>query len=277
MRLSLLTILLCACMNRSPKAPEAKPPPLDCGAPLDFSWKAGDVVVFGELHGTQEIPAFVSRVACQAAKRGLPVRIGVEIPKEEQGRLDAFLTSDASPTAKAALVEGPFWHREFQDGRSSEAMLGLLEQTHRARQEGLIIGVFAFDSEKTQSQAERERSMAEEILAQQKRSPEALHLILVGNLHARVKAGAPWDPSLVWMSVYLSQSLPSLVTLNASYTGGEAWVCMGQTAQDCKVNQMKGAPPLAKELELSSTPDEDGYHGKFFVGEIHASRPAVSK
>jgi hypothetical protein len=117
--------------------------------------------------------------------------------------------------------------------------------------------------------------MAKEITAQYQKAPNALHLILAGNLHARTKAGAPWDPSLVWMGGHLATSLPSLTTLNVLYSGGEAWVCTGATSADCKATTMKGSALTEKSLQLFETPDENGYNDTFFVGELHASPPAA--
>ena len=275
MRVVMVCLLVFAsCVARSPKAPMVVES-FDCGAPLDFSWKAGEVVLFGELHGTQEIPAFVGRVACQALQRGIPVQIGMEIFKEEQVALDAFVSSSGDQAAQDLLLQGAFWRRSYQDGRSSQAHLGLIRWAQQAKQNKLPVRVYAFDQEQQEGQAARETTMAKEINAQYQKAPNALHLILVGNLHARTKAGAPWDPSLVWMGVHLAASLPSLTTLNALYSGGEAWVCMGATSADCKATPMKGSAPTEKILQLFETPDESGYNGTFFVGELRASPPAV--
>src|SRR5687768_14904456 len=52
-----------------------------CGEPIagaDSLLVPGALVMIGELHGTQEIPAFVGDLACLAASRGVAVRLGVE-------------------------------------------------------------------------------------------------------------------------------------------------------------------------------------------------------
>src|SRR3954467_8992166 len=40
--------------------------------------RAGAVILFGEIHGTNEIPDFFSEVACHASSRGMPLIIGLE-------------------------------------------------------------------------------------------------------------------------------------------------------------------------------------------------------
>lgn len=280
--LLLFFVVLSSCVTRSPRASvvETKPDWVveGCGPDRDFPWKAGDVVLFGEIHGTAEIPAFVSLIACRALQRGIPVRIGMESYKEEQERLDAFVSSGDKAT-QDALLQGEFWTRPVQDGRSSIAHFGLIQWAQRAKKDKQKIDVYSFDSERSQQQAERENNMANQIIEQQKQAPEALHLILVGNFHARTKVGAPWDPSLVWMGVLLAKALPSLTALNVSYSNGEAWVCFGSAAEDCEVSPMKGTPAAdpSTQLSLFETPDENGYHGVFFVGELHSSLPAVTK
>src|SRR5262245_61858050 len=86
-----------------------------CGPPilgLDDVVRPGRFTLLGEQHGTREIPAFVGDAVCQAAAGG-PVRLALEISRSEQPRIDAYLNSSGGPSARAALLEGPFWHREF--------------------------------------------------------------------------------------------------------------------------------------------------------------------
>src|SRR5262245_33049718 len=98
------------------------------------------LTLIGEVHGTHEMPEAMLAVACSAAQHR-PVRIGLGIPVAENERIERFLKDGD----RAELLCGSFWHREFQDGRSSEAMLTLLDQIRRVRQLGVDVGVFLFD------------------------------------------------------------------------------------------------------------------------------------
>lgn len=85
------------------------------------------IVVVGERHGTKEIPGFVAALACTALVDGRAVTLALEMPSSETDRLESYLASDGGATARSRLVTSPFWHRPLQDGRSSAAMVDLLE------------------------------------------------------------------------------------------------------------------------------------------------------
>ena len=80
------------------------------------------LTLVGELHGTREAPAAMLALAEAASERG-PVRVGLELPVEEQAHLDRFF-GDGD---RAQLLAGDFWSRGLRDGRNSEAMADLLD------------------------------------------------------------------------------------------------------------------------------------------------------
>src|SRR5262245_51314562 len=82
----------------------------------------GSVVLFGELHGTQELPRFFGEAVCSVADSRQSVRVGLEIQKGDQPIFDAFLASPGAASDVSALMAAPFWSREAQDGKSSQAM-----------------------------------------------------------------------------------------------------------------------------------------------------------
>ena len=56
---------------------------IDCD-PLphaDTLLRPGVIVLLGEIHGTEQGPALVSTLVCRTLKRGLPVNVGLEIPR----------------------------------------------------------------------------------------------------------------------------------------------------------------------------------------------------
>ncbi|MFP2933059.1 hypothetical protein ACLESO_49505, partial [Pyxidicoccus sp. 3LG] len=96
------------------KAPTAKEAPtamaMECGLPiigLNKQAKKGGVLLLGELHGTQEVPRFVAQTACQATVAGTPVTVGLELPLENQTRVDAFLESAGTEEDWLKLMEAP--------------------------------------------------------------------------------------------------------------------------------------------------------------------------
>ncbi|PTL80173.1 hypothetical protein [Vitiosangium sp. GDMCC 1.1324] len=58
----------------------------------------------------------------------------------EQSRLDTYLASRGTPADQDTLLDGDFWRRPYQDGRSSRAMLELVDQVRALRALGLLIG-----------------------------------------------------------------------------------------------------------------------------------------
>lgn len=116
----------CLAWAKGPAARSAATCPAIDG--LDVLLQPGTTLVFGEIHGTQEIPRFVGDVACRAGPQAL-VTVGLEVRRDEQRRIDAFLASQGAPADTQGLLAGPFWRRTDQDGRSSQAMLELFERS----------------------------------------------------------------------------------------------------------------------------------------------------
>jgi len=251
------------------------PPPIDGAAAL---LQPGALILFGEVHGTAEIPAFVGRVACEATAHAREVVVGLEIVRDEQPRLDAYVASDGGAAARAALLAGDFWRRADQDGRSSQGILGLVEAVRGLRAGGAAVRLVAYDANKADfapHTADRDELMARHILDARAASPDAVLIVLTGNIHARIAEGAPWDPKYVPMGASLIKTVPSLVALNVSSEPGTAWVCMG----DSPTTQTCGSHPWGKAAAgpvaiVRDTADER-YHGRFHVGATSAAPPAA--
>ncbi|HSP78175.1 MAG TPA: hypothetical protein VLQ93_06580 [Myxococcaceae bacterium] len=234
--------------------------------------KPASFIILGEMHGTQEAPAFTTRLACHAAAAGQSVRVGLEIPVEEQARIDAFLASEDGATQP--LTAGEFWTGAFTDGRSSEAMLQALVRLRELKRSGLPLQVVAFDT----GGKGREEGMSEKLRQERAQAPQDTFIVLTGNLHARRTVGTPWDPNRRNMANQLLESEPALVTLDMAYLDGSTWACMGKEVADCKEHSLR-----AKYAEDAAIPSitlrKDGpdapYDGVYGVGPVHASPPAA--
>ncbi len=73
---------------------------------IDAQLAPGRVVIFGELHGTMEVPRFVALAAERAATRG-PVTVALELPDDLQPGVDAFLAAADDASGRAARWPGP--------------------------------------------------------------------------------------------------------------------------------------------------------------------------
>ncbi|WP_260924968.1 hypothetical protein [Novosphingobium sp. 9] len=188
-------------------------------------------IVVGEQHGTMETPQAFGDLACLAARTGRPLTIALELPDSEQAALDAYLASDGGAEARAAWLAQPMWKDGPRDGRSSVAMLGLIERLLTMRREGQVTAVVAMQPmAPTPTPESYEKAMAahvEHALGSSAGKPGALVLTLVGNVHARrapVTFGAQrYMPMAGWLPG------KATVTLDASGNGGAQWSCFADT------------------------------------------------
>jgi hypothetical protein len=215
------------------------------------------LLVFGELHGTNEIERYVASRTIEAAKHGR-VHLGLELPVEDAPLLEKFLAGQGDD----GLRDSPRWRDRLQYGVTSKAMFRLLADLREARRHGAKIEIYFFDDRKTLGNDGRDEAMARVINAQRARAPDDQHLVLVGNFHARKTIGAPWDPKRRWMASWLTGDV---TTFDVRYDGGSAWVCFSD--DKCGVEKFRGNAG-------SEYPDYDGIYP---VGPISASLPQFEK
>ena len=163
--------------------------PIDAAAAAILERHAeAPLLVLGELHGTVEAPALVATLAARLLDSGA-LTVALEIPAQDQARLDAYLASDGSTRAQRALLDGEFWQRapERSDGRRSRAMFALIEQLRLLRSTHPELRLLAFDDtgffDQTRS---RDALMSDALRAAHAAHPEAKLLVLTGNYHARL-------------------------------------------------------------------------------------------
>ncbi|AKF79728.1 hypothetical protein MFUL124B02_05965 [Myxococcus fulvus 124B02] len=269
------------------KAPNAKEAPsqmaVECGLPiigLGKKAQPGTVMLLGEMHGTQEVPRFVAQMACQGVVAGLPVTVGLELPLENQGRVDAFLDSPGGEDDWLKLMEAPFWRSPYPDGRGSAAMANMLEHLRQLRSQGLDVDVFVFDHPKANGQ-QREDLMASTVALQVEAGPKRFHVVLSGNIHSRTKKGLPWNKDHKPMGYLLKQKLDDVVALDMAYDSGTAWICSVDSKGvrdrlDCGVRDAKGKNNGERYfVHTWDSANAEGYHGVFYVGAVNASAPAI--
>lgn len=249
----------------------------------------GAVVLLGEVHGTREIPALAGTLACHAASMGAPVVVALELPREEQPAVDAYLESDGGQEARLALMQGTFWRRPYQDGRGSEAVVALVERLRVWRQrDGLEVSVLAYDAPGQGNV--RAEALARRLRWGRMRVPDGTLLVLVGNVQARVVKGAEWDPELSPLGWQLAKEGLPVKSLDARFGEGTAWTCRlapdgGIPCGEGPAIPPPGTPP-ERDLEyegekpfvrMLDARGREGYHGVFYVGAVTASPPAVEE
>ncbi|NVJ20142.1 hypothetical protein HUW62_02750 [Myxococcus sp. AM011] len=242
----------------------------------------GLTLLVGEQLGSREAPAVVGELVCQVAEAGLPVALGLSIPRTEQERVDRYLASAGAPSDQDALLEGRFWQRPYQDGRSSRAIMDLIDRVRAMRMAGLSVTLLAYD---TDLAGGSKRDGLQAAFWNQRREAQRaeVQVILAGNTHTRTIAGTPWDQDFTPMAHLLKSR--HLVVLEMSYAQGTRWGCdldregklqcglIGSTPS----GKVAALPGLSPSITSFDTPTPEGTHGMLYVGALSPSLPAISK
>jgi hypothetical protein len=266
--------------SESPDVQVTKEANIECGVPvlgLGKLARAGNVVLLGELHGTQQVPHFLAQSACQVATQGIPVTVGLEIPAVNQERLENFVASAGTEHDWAKLMESPFWRSPYPDGRNSEGVVYLIEALRKLRSQGLDVRIFALDHPSLQGDA-REEAMAATVQDVASKSRKRALLVLSANVHPRQVKGLPGAPDYRPMGLRLADQSPNVYSLDIAYDSGTAWICAMTRQQqlDCGVTRTKGEDNGDRYfVQLFGGKNRHGYHGIFYVGAVSASLPAV--
>jgi hypothetical protein len=237
----------------------------------------GSILLLGDIHGTAEIPAFASRVACLAHEAGHAVTVALEIPVQEEPLISAYLSSPGGEKDRTAVLAGPFWTDRFQDGRRSRAMLGLLEDLRNLRRQGSPVRLVLLDmAVPPADDPTRDRLMARNLEAAVDAFPQDVVIVMTGNLHSRVTLGSPWDPKYEPMGYFLTQAEPKrkITALDVARSGGTAWTCTTPDPASCKIREIPGKED-DKGVRVILHPLEGGFHGVYNVGRLTASPPAA--
>lgn len=244
--------------------------------------RPGATLLVGEQLGSREAPSVVGDMVCEVTDSGLPLALGLSIPREEQERLDEYLASAGAPVDQDALLRGAFWMRPYQDGRSSWAILDLLDRVRALRALGRFVSVVAYDVTDGAG-SQREALMADVWLKRRARKPQEVFLVLSGNVHARTVKGSQWDAGFVPMGWHLREADPSLKAFDMSYARGRRWGCdLDEQGLRCTIlpvspsKQVAEQPGLSPYLRLFGEPSAEGYHGLLYVGALSPSMPATA-
>lgn len=242
-----------------------------CMTPIEIPQRLLEnrLTLLGELHGTRQIPEFVGAYVCNLASRGRRVALALEYAADEQSLIDAYLQSDGGPDARTALLAKGSWSvpTQEQDGRTSAAMLGLLDAV---RQNNLTspdrqIAVRAIDGVDDTWMSRNVRTLVLE-------NKFSNIVVLTGDIHASTGKGFDFDPALEPMGYLLRDLQP--ISLVADYDQGMAWNCIAGT---CKPRltlrfPMDRGTPFSVILRRPEHPGR--FDGSFYVGKIEASMPA---
>ena len=269
----------------------------DCGAPAGWEQVAaaaeGKVLIFGETHGTNEIPDAFARYVCAASTREGRTLVMLELDIGHEAAMTA--ASDAADPHTALLIGMPK-HWASRDGRGSLAMLGMMETLIGLRQSGRDLTILPMqqmtgwpegltpEERYTWLQAQPpsriqqmgDAGMAERIVEVSGQYDRTI--VLVGGIHAR-KAELEALPGVSLMAM----QLPNATSLRILDDGGTAWVWTkdvigAQTQYNSNPNEYPANSMALVPGKLPAYPgDVLAYDGYLSVGPVTASPPALSE
>ena len=179
------------------------------------------MIMFGEVHGTNEVPELVSAVTYELGKEGARILVALEMLDLLNGELADFV---AGRTDVDEFLSGKlFWNRPRtqQDGRSSRAMLRLIQDIREYRSRGLLIDPRGIDSV-LRSARDREMTMALNLRTVLANQPYDHIVVLTGRRHAR-RTARLFDIGPKPMASHFHQG--ELYLIRVSFLGGSAWNC----------------------------------------------------
>jgi hypothetical protein len=266
-------------------AAEQKSPPAACAEALAGSeplLAPKLTLLLADPLGTRELPTAATQLLCDASAKGTPVAVGLSIPSSEQFLLEQYLASEGrSQDLQSMLMLSNFWRREYQDGRSSRAMLWLIEQARRLRASGRAVSLVAIDSTGASGNA-REEEMASNVLAFREKNADAWMLVLAGGVHVRTQ-GVAWDSDFEPLGARLVRARPGVKALDVGFERGTQFACRYNVWEKVECNvfalspaeEARQAPGTAPGVQLFAEPSQDGFHGRLHVGALTASPPAL--
>ena len=167
-----------------PILPYDLPPPVKAQL-LELAARS-DLLLLGEMHGTQEVPRLVLGLLVDLAALGYG-GLGMELPRGEESQLVQWAGGKSDPPS----FFGP---AEFRDGRGNVQVLSLIRRT-LSHPQGWRLLCFDVDFlREGEAWADRDHHMAANLTEQrQERCAEQKVIAVCGNYHSRLIAPAEPD------------------------------------------------------------------------------------
>ncbi|HYI47546.1 MAG TPA: hypothetical protein VEX35_03690 [Allosphingosinicella sp.] len=229
----------------------AIPPSAEPGEGLPAT-APGQILVVGETHGSNEIPAYFLEQVRHMARSNF-VTVGLELPGT---------SAQLRCTNRDWRRLPPGWTGEKQDGRTSRAMRALLCGLRDPSLARRVRVVYLDDLERGRDfDARAARRFLEASSGRHSHG-----LILTGNYHSRNNEG-----SLAW---HLRQLGFDVRTVTVSSASAETWVCTGRPSscgvRTSNINFCSGDPADARRTRWYSNP------GPRFAWDFCLSLPALT-
>ncbi|MEM9839064.1 MAG: hypothetical protein AAF830_07910 [Pseudomonadota bacterium] len=270
----------------------------DCGPPEGWQEMAkraeGRFLIFGETHGTNEMPALVTSYICTVSQQEGRTLVGLEYAPEFD---DVFAEARSADDPRTVLLEGMARVWRQTDGRGSEAMLSMLinlmafENVYVVFFDAVdILAVMGLSPETATAESFRAASEALPPFVMQKARDKAMAealieaftdqyaraIVLVGGIHAsKQRYEFLGDTDNMAMLLPPDQT----ISLEDRHDAGEAWVQVGGKAGPrMSRGNRAGVPKDVAEPTLGFFDEEtNGFDGFVFIGARTASPPALPR
>jgi hypothetical protein len=219
------------------------------------------VIMFGEMHGTNESAPFVSGLTNLFTNKGDSVLVGLEIPP-------ALMTKFISFHTDSSIYQSDFFRNPpFMDGKESVPWANLISMLNK----NLKVKIFFFDvnagEDKTHN---RDSLMATKIKEQFNQYPTWKMITLGGNYHNRISNPAS-------MTSVLNRNITAKIcSLNLEYKEG---TCMANFSGEGLKKKALGSYPSAfnstegydRYILLVSSKSNYDYNGLYYTKNITAA------
>jgi hypothetical protein len=229
------------------------------------------LIVLGELHGTEQSPAFVGTLACRTAAEGWPVAIALELPQQDNPALQTYLGSQGTASDREVYISTSTWKRDWEDGRSTAAMFALVEQLRALKAAGAALEVEGIDDRRYLGN-DREAAMATLVETMRRRLLDRPMVVLVGNIHAQTRTGQVTDDYLP-LGSRLDRFGLKPVPLVMAYDAGTAWGCTLEAGFGCGVHPVRGWPPKGASTYTETATERASKGGMGAAGDAAPDTP----
>jgi hypothetical protein len=224
-------------------------------------------VIFGEMHGTSEIPRLFGDAVCQLSA-SKAILVALEFESQEGQNLNTYIKG-AGPSTAGRIITTGSWADPERDGRTSKAMFSMITRLRQLRRAGRRIEIVGVVPPEVSDLPQNyyELGIANELRRAAISRPEATIVVLIGNIHARKVALGALRPAA---SLLPPDDVLSLIN---EATGGNAWNCQ---ADGCSPHPMTASSVRSRGVIINPAA-RDGYDGSFSVGRPYsASAPMTT-
>ena len=245
LRALLLVLAAASASSQADERPVAKAA-VDCQPQTSVNVAAikQQVIVVGELHGAAQVPAFVSGLVCSLLKNGRSVILALERDGDEQVALNHYLLSAGQAADRRALLALPAWAGTFQDGRSSEAVLALIDDMRKLHVAGQRVAVLTMqqrlgadvlqraderlpisDADNRLASRLNDRAMADTLAYAALMYRGYTVVALAGNVHTATQRPAWIEDPLYQPMGQLLSAMMAAYFIGLKSEGGTSWNC----------------------------------------------------